>query len=347
VTTLRWIAVAAGCLGLIWSFREFRHHRVARFDFGLAVCVCSSLMLVGFFPDVTTLLRDLLALEKTAFSRLLALTIVSNLLLWFLVIYQRGKANRHEHQFDRLIRHTIGQNYLQIYPPEPNPAPIAVVIPAFNEAENLEAVLGSIAPTVSGEKVTVLVVDDGSDDSTLQVARQCGAHAVAMPVRRGGGAAIRTGFDLARLSGARIAVTMDGDGQHLGEDIPKLVEPILRDEADLVIGSRILGHRERDSRIRLAGIHVFNALIRLLTPVAITDCSNGFRAIRLEALAQLDLRQNQYHTAELIIEANRKGLRLKEVGITVKKRLSGESKKGRNWRYGFRFLVTIIKTWWR
>ena len=79
----------------------------------------------------------------------------------------------------------------------------------------------------------------------------------------------------------------------------------------------------------------------------ITDCSNGYRAFRVESLERLVLRQDQFHTSELIIEAAKKGINIGEAPITVMRRASGESKKGRDWSYGLSFARTILKTWWR
>jgi hypothetical protein len=140
---------------------------------------------------------------------------------------------------------------------------------------------------------------------------------------------------------------MDADGQHIPLEIPDLVAPVFNDEVDFVIGSRVLGKREKDSFIRYIGIHVFNMLIRLLTHVKVTDCSNGFRAFRTSELARVLLRQDQFHTSELIIDAAKKRIRIGEVPVTVKRRLSGESKKGKNWRYGLSFFRTVLRTWWR
>jgi glycosyltransferase involved in cell wall biosynthesis len=155
------------------------------------------------------------------------------------------------------------------------------------------------------------------------------------------------GFDIARQHGAEIVVTMDADGQHLPSEIERLVAPIVADDVDFVIGSRILGKREKDSTIRYIGIHVFNALIRLLTVAKVTDCSNGFRAFRVTELSRVLLRQDQFHTSELIIDAAKKGVRIGEAPVTVKRRLSGRSKKGKNWSYGLEFARSIFKAWWR
>jgi glycosyltransferase involved in cell wall biosynthesis len=140
---------------------------------------------------------------------------------------------------------------------------------------------------------------------------------------------------------------MDADGQHQPEEIEKLVLPILNDQYDFVIGSRILGKREKDSLLRFIGVLAFGKVVSLLLGEKITDPSSGFRAFRMEAMASINLYEDQYHTSELIIEAVKKGIRIGETPITIFKRKYGKSKKGADSRYGLHFARTIIKTWWR
>ena len=90
-----------------------------------------------------------------------------------------------------------------------------------------------------------------------------------------------------------------------------------------------------------------SVIINFFGGTRITDCSNGFRAFRIDSLKRVLLLQDQFHTAELILDAAKKGIRIGEVPVTVKRRLSGESKKGRNLAYGYNFAKTIFKTWWR
>jgi glycosyltransferase involved in cell wall biosynthesis len=257
------------------------------------------------------------------------------------------RASDYTDQFDLLVRELGAAEFRRSHP-EAVPLPsVVVVIPAYQEADNIGVVLEAMPRSVCGRQLATVVIDDGSQDATVELARKAGALAVRSPVNRGGGAALRMGFDIARAHGAEIVVTMDADGQHLPTEIERLVAPITDGSMDFVIGSRILGRREKDSLIRYLGIHVFNAVIRLLTAVKITDCSNGFRAFRVSELSRVQLRQDQFHASELIIDAAKKGIRIGEAPVTVKRRLSGESKKGRNWRYGLGFARTILKTWWR
>ncbi len=347
MTELRLWGVVVGAIAALYAFLRFRRGGLTRLDFALGMGFAAALLSVSLFPGLVTLLRDMLSLEKTQFSRLLAISIFSNLLLWFLVIHGRGAVGVQQREIDHLVRFTALERFRQTYAERIPLPPIAILIPAFNEADNIEHVLAELPDQISGRDLTAIVIDDGSGDETAAIVREHGYAVVASPIRRGGGAALRIGFDIARACGAEIAVTMDGDGQHRAEDLEALVTPLLADEFDIVIGSRLLGSREKDSLIRLWGIHVFNTLIRLLTPIRVTDCSNGFRAIRIASLEGLELRQNQYHTSELIIEAGKKGRRIGEAPVRVKRRISGSSKKGGNWKYGFRFALTIFRTWWR
>ncbi len=126
-----------------------------------------------------------------------------------------------------------------------------------------------------------------------------------------------------------------------------MLAPLRSGTADLVIGSRRLGTAVAGSRLRSLGVTVFSGVLSLLTRQTITDCASGMRGIHLARLADLRLTQARHHTAELIIEAARRRLKIREVGITIVPRLSGTSKKGGSVGYALRFASTIVMTWWR
>jgi len=227
------------------------------------------------------------------------------------------------------------------------PEPIVVVIPAYNEEDNIAHVLRAIPKRVCGLPLQVFVIDDGSTDRTVEVALAEGAAVSSSPVNLGGGAATRQGFAIARGVLAEVVVTMDADGQHDPAEMERLVKPILMGDLDVVIGSRILGEREPDSAVRYAGLRFFGGVIRLLTSQRITDCSSGFRAFRVEILPRLTLQQDQFHTAELIIEASKRGVAIGEVPVTVRRRCNGTSKKGGDLSYGLSFARAVAETYWR
>jgi glycosyltransferase involved in cell wall biosynthesis len=200
---------------------------------------------------------------------------------------------------------------------------------------------------VEGYPVVPLVVDDASEDATSEVARSAGALVARLPIRRGGGLALRVGYDIAVQLDGVVVVTMDADGQHVPDEMPLLVKPILAGEADMVNGSRVLGEFERESLIRHVGVHFFSWLVTVLTGSRITDVSNGYRAIRADILKGLVLDQDQFWTSELLIEVMRQRRRILEVPITIRARISGVSKKPKTFRYARNFTKAIIQTWLR
>jgi glycosyltransferase involved in cell wall biosynthesis len=224
---------------------------------------------------------------------------------------------------------------------------ILVVIPAYNEAENVGAVVSRVPERVCGLLTTVLVVDDGSADGTVEAAEAAGAMVARHLRNRGGGAALRTGYALAAEAGAAVVVTLDADGQHLPEEMGRLVGPILGGRADAVNGSRTLGSADPNTFSRELGLRLFNRVLTTLTRTEITDCSSGYRAIKTDSLAALELRQEQFHASEFLIEAVKRGLRLEEVPITVARRMHGETKKPATLGYGFGFTKAIVRAWLR
>ena len=209
------------------------------------------------------------------------------------------------------------------------------------------AVLDRIPTEVCGLVTAVLVVDDGSRDGTADVATAHGAVVARHVINRGGGAALRTGYRLLADSDASIVVTLDADGQHLPEEMSRLVQPVADGEVAVAHGSRVMGAADRNHPAREAGIVFFNKVVSFITRTHVTDCSNGYRAVRADVLPQLVLRQEQFHTSEFMIEAIKRGVPAKEVPVTVVSRLSGHSKKPAVVRYGMGFANAIVRTWLR
>ncbi|KPJ62250.1 MAG: hypothetical protein AMS15_04505 [Planctomycetes bacterium DG_23] len=334
-------------MGLVLSFLFFRHRRFSRFDFIIGTLASLFLLGISIYPPIASILRDILRLHQDQRGRLIALLVLSSILLWGLLLYTRMKQHLAEERFDRLVRALGFRDFAPGQPLENVIKPITVVIPAYEEEKNIGKVLKEMPREVMGKEATALVVIDGGEDNTEGVVKEAGFPAIRSPIHRGGGAALKLGFDIAVAGGAEIIVTMDADGQHRPEEIPVLVEPILAGEADMVIGSRILGRSMARNRLRSFGVRLFSRIINLLAATHISDCSSGFRAVRAEVLKKVHLRQDQYHTAELIIDAAKRGLRLTEAPITILSRHAGQSKKGKDWRYGLHFIKTILTTWWR
>jgi glycosyltransferase involved in cell wall biosynthesis len=223
-------------------------------------------------------------------------------------------------------------------------ARIVVVIPAFNEARSIGKVVEDIPPGLVQE---VVVVNNGSNDETERNATAAGAM-VVREARRGYGWACLRGIDFARSLHPDIIVFLDGDYSDHPEEMTDIVAPILEDRADLVIGSRVLGTRERGAMLPQAviGNRVACALMRLIWGARYTDLG-PFRAVRASTLASMKMEDKTYGwTIEMQIKALRLGLRVEEVPVSYRKRVGVSKVTGTvsgTLKASYRILYTIAR----
>jgi len=348
MSTLRILGLLIGCLGMVTTFFVLRGVRWNRSNFIMLAFLNLSLMLVTINPNILNVLRDAMSLQNAYRGRIIALLILSNIFLLFYIFFTKLKLDNIHLQFDRLVRSLGSQDIEQNAELIDYIKPAMVLIPAYNESENLRELLPFMPKKIGEAELGVLVVDDGSDDETFRAATETGNICVVKNlINRGGGAALRLGYDILQKAGVQYCVTMDADGQHRIEGIKNVLLPIIEDRYDCVVGSRILGDREKAGWFRITGVYFFSRIVSVLLGKKITDPSSGFRAFRMEAMSSIRLHEDQYHTSELIIEAVKNGLRIGEVPITILKRKHGKSKKGKDLAYGFHFARIILKTWWR
>jgi glycosyltransferase involved in cell wall biosynthesis len=225
--------------------------------------------------------------------------------------------------------------------------PLVIVIAAYNEADNIAAVLDEVPQQIADVPVTLLVIDDGSTDNTTEVAQRHGALVCTLAVNRGHGVALRLGYRIAREGGAQYIGTLDGDGQWDPADLPAMVAIMEAGQADFVIGSRQLGQTENTDAFRNLGVRFFARVISALTRTRLTDTSSGLRLMRADLTGTVTQTQPQYQTSELLIGALLQGYRVAEVPTVMRQRLSGESRKGRNLAYGLRYARVITETYLR
>ena len=285
--------------------------------------------------------------ERENGTRIVGVAVFAILILFVLVVRALAQGSRVTRELQAVLEGLAWERFRRDGHTAHFAGKIAILVPAYNERENIGVVLEKLPTEVCGRATAVLVVDDGSRDGTGDVAEHAGAVVARHVINRGGGAALRTGYRLLADSGAEIVVTIDADGQHLPEEMPRLVEPVLSGEVDMAHGSRVLGEAEPNTRSRELGIVFFNRLVSFITRTKVSDCSNGYRAVRASVLPQLVLRQEQFHTSEFMIEAIKRGIPAKEVPVTVVARLHGHSKKPAVMRYGAGFANAIVRTWLR
>ena len=195
---------------------------------------------------------------------------------------------------------------------------LVIQIPCHNEEEVLPAVLASLPTRVDGiARIIALVIDDGSSDRTGEIARAHGAEVLRLPVKRGLARAFLAGLERAVALGADLVVNTDGDNQYRGEDIPRLVEPIVRGQADLVIGTRPVASIESFSPAKKLLQRLGSAATRLASGTSIEDAPSGFRAMTRDAAMRLHVFNRYTYTVETIIQAGQKGMAVVSVPVGV------------------------------
>jgi glycosyltransferase involved in cell wall biosynthesis len=197
-----------------------------------------------------------------------------------------------------------------------NDMTITAIIPALNE----EIAIGTIVLKAKKYADRVIVIDDGSTDQTSEVAQQAGANVIRIPSTKGKGNALRLGFGAISqdLNGDLAIVTIDADGQHNPDEIPKMIEPILAKKADMVIGSRYMNGNKIPMHRRIGQI-ILDHVTNLNSGYKITDTQSGFRSFSIDTLPVFKFRQNGFSIeSEMLIDALNAGLLIKEVDVGVR-----------------------------
>lgn len=217
---------------------------------------------------------------------------------------------------------------------------IVVVIPCYNE----EVSIGSVVLLSKYYTDNIVVIDDGSDDKTTEVARLAGAKVIRHAVNRGKGAGIKNAFTYAKNVDADILVLLDGDGQHNPDEIPLLIEPILKGEADMVNGSRFLVKAGNEvPNYRRVGQEVLTLLTNLASRRKVTDSQNGFRAFSRKTFDSFSFAQaGMGIESEMLIEAMRANHRVKEIQINVRYDVAGSTLNP--FIHGLSVTASILKT---
>ena len=336
------LAVAAA----IAAFAIARRGALRNIDVIILLLIALGLAVVSGTELLDTILSAF-SFQRSNGTRIVGVAVFAILILFLLVVRALTQGSRITRELSSVLEGLAWEQFRMDGHPEEFRDKIGVLVPAYNESDSIAWVLDRIPERVGGEETAVLVMDDGSRDGTADVAAEHRAVVARHLINRGGWAALRTGYRLLADSGATIVVTLDADGQHLPSEMGRLVGPILSGEVALAHGSRVLGKAEPNHYARELGIVVFNRMVSLITRTKVSDCSNGYRAVRADVLPQLVLRQEQFHTSEFLIEAIKRGIPAKEVPVTVARRLHGHSKKPAVMRYGLGFANAIVRAWLR
>ena len=224
---------------------------------------------------------------------------------------------------------------------------ISVVIPVFNEELTIGNVIERLTVVMqeNGFNYEIIVVDDCSADSSLEVSKSHDVKVFPLENHVGKGYTLRVGFAKAK---GEIITTIDSDGSHRPEELPRLLAPIMQNKADLVIGSRYSSQNPvATKKLNAAGVRLFNFLIKILTRIDVSDSQSGYRVIKASILRNMRLKSSEYEIeSEMLVKTARKGFRVKEVPISFEQRTCGTSRLDPA-ADGFKILFSIVLSWMR
>jgi glycosyltransferase involved in cell wall biosynthesis len=219
---------------------------------------------------------------------------------------------------------------------------VSIIIPVYNEELTVGNVIERVKTIMqqTGLKYEVIVVDDYSADKSVMVAKKYGVRVYRLKTHLGKGYGLRAGFAKAK---GDVIVTIDSDGSHRPEELPRLLKPILQNQADLVIGSRYLNQKDVAARkLNAFGVKIFNFLIQMLTGVAVTDSQSGYRAMKRAVLKNQQLKSGGYEIeSEMLVKTAKEDFRLVEEPISFEQRTYGRSGVDPV-NDGFKILLSIL-----
>jgi len=222
---------------------------------------------------------------------------------------------------------------------------VVVIIPALNEEKTVGSVIRGIPRDVA-DTVKVVVIDDGSTDNTVKVARDAGAdNVISFGGNRGLAEAFRRGLEVALEMGADIIVNIDADNQYEAKEISQLTQPILDGKADIVLGSRFKGWIEEMPFQKRIGNRIATKVTALASGYSISDAQTGFRAFSREAALRLNILSDYTYTQEVIIQAARKGLRIVEIPCSFRRRVDRSRLVSGIFSYAKRAGMVILTTY--
>ena len=222
---------------------------------------------------------------------------------------------------------------------------LIIQIPCYNEAETLTIALDDLPKQIEGiDEVEYLIIDDGSSDNTSEVAQQWGVkHIVRFKQNRGLAKGFAAGIDACLMLGADIIVNTDADNQYVGEDIKKLIDPILQGKADIVVGERPIDQTAHFSFTKKKLQHLGSWVVRKASQSDIPDAPSGFRAYSKEAAMRLNVINDYTYTLETIVQAGRERIPMTSVPIRTNAELRPSRLFHSMWGYVKRSILTILR----
>lgn len=222
---------------------------------------------------------------------------------------------------------------------------LIIQIPCYNEAETLEIALNDLPKQIDGiDEIEYLIINDGSKDNTVEVAKNWGVHhVVSFAQNKGLAKGFMAGLDACLKNGADIIVNTDADNQYCADDIPKLIQPILEHKADIVIGERPIDETEHFSWIKKKLQHFGSWVVRKASHTDIPDAPSGFRAFSREAAMHINVINDYTYTLETIVQAGRNKMAITSVPVRTNPELRESRLFHSIWGYVKKSILTILR----
>jgi polyprenyl-phospho-N-acetylgalactosaminyl synthase len=216
------------------------------------------------------------------------------------------------------------------------------ILAAFNEEKQIAKTIKKLK---NSDYNNIVVVDDGSEDETYELAKKQKVHVIRHPINRGQGAALRTGTDFSLKKKAKYIIHFDADGQHRIEDIPDMMKPLLRKEADICLGSRFIDKNKKTSMPLNRFFYVKSGLFftRLMTGLKLTDTHNGFRAITRDSAKKIEITQDRMeHASEILELIARNKIKYKEVPVIINYNAETMANSKNSFKSGIKIILKTI-----
>ena len=222
---------------------------------------------------------------------------------------------------------------------------LIIQIPCYNEAETLEIALNALPRKIEGiDTIEYLIINDGSVDNTVEVARKWGVHhIVSFPQNKGLARGFMAGLDACLREGADIIVNTDADNQYCGDDIEKLIRPILDGKAEVVIGERPIDETEHFSPLKKKLQHLGSFVVRIASKTDIPDAPSGFRALSRDAAMHMNVINEYTYTLETIVQAGRNRMAITSVPVRTNPELRSSRLFHSMFSYVKRSMLTILR----
>ncbi len=223
-----------------------------------------------------------------------------------------------------------------------------VTIPAHNEDKTVGKLVDGVRDIVSNisSSYDILVIDDGSTDDTYAAAKNAGARVLHLPIRCGLAEVFQIGLGEVRKTEPELIIHIDADYQYRPAEIPLLIDPILKGEADIVLGSRFAGTIECMPAVKRLGNMFLTRIVSRMIGISLTDAQTGFRAFTPAAADKIRIISRYTYTQEMIIRAARANLKIVEVPVYFAKRMEGEAKISKSYlKYGLLVGIDLLRVW--